>query len=189
MAEGLAGRVLVATPQMGDPRFARTVVYLVAHTQQYAMGLVINKPLEEITLAGFLAHFQVEITAPEPSGYVMAGGPVERERGFVLHSDDYHEDEQTIAVANGIAMTASRDVLAALGAAHRRPRHALLALGYAGWDPGQLDDEIRDNAWLIGDGAPDLVFAADKAAIWTDAMARMGLGNGDWAVLGEGGHA
>jgi putative transcriptional regulator len=169
----LAGQLLVAMPQMPDQRFARSVIYLCAHSESDgAMGLVINKPLGALTLAELFA--QLDIT---PQGQVEArpvhfGGPVETGRGFVLHTADYRE-EATMHVDGNIAVTATLEILRAIGRGEG-PRRCLFTLGYAGWGPGQLDAEIQANGWLCVAADDGIVFDADHDGKWRRALAKLG---------------
>ena len=147
VASSLAGQLLVAMPQMGDPRFARSVIYLCAHSDDAgAMGLVINKVVGSLTMAELFGQLAIDPGSLDKTSPVHFGGPVEPGRGFVLHSGDYRE-EATMPVAGNISVTATLEILRAIGEG-RGPRHSLFALGYAGWAPGQLDAEIQANGWL-----------------------------------------
>ena len=161
----LAGQMLVAMPGIEDPRFERAVLYLCAHDAEQAMGLAVNRPVD----------LGVHPDAGALSDLVMLGGPVERERGFVLHTDDFVSPDSTVPVADGLALTVTRDVLDALGSRLRRPRHAILALGYSGWGPGQLEQELRDNVWLICEADETLLFGDDYENKWTRALAKIGI--------------
>lgn len=181
----LTGQLLIAMPQMADPRFARTVIYVCAHTADGAMGLVINREIDQITFPGLLK--QLEIEAPNASDQirVMFGGPVETGRGFVLHSSDYIQDS-TLLIGEDVGLTATMDILKDM-AEGAGPRRSLLALGYAGWGPGQLDDEIQANGWLHAPADSNLIFARDIDSKWDRALAKLGI---DSALLsGEAGHA
>lgn len=170
----LTGKFLVAMPGMGDPRFDKSVILICAHSEDGAMGLIVNKPVEEVTFAGLLDHLNIP-TAPEGREIaVHFGGPVERGRGFVLHSRDYRGGAATMKIEGGYGMTATLDVLEAL-ARGDGPHHALLALGYSGWGPGQLESEIARNDWLTSDADAALVFAKDDAAKWAGALRGMGI--------------
>jgi len=169
----LAGQLLIAMPGMRDPRFARTVVYMCAHSPEGAMGLVINRVLESLTFTDLLEQLGIESTAVQPSSAVHFGGPVETGRGFVLHSPDYRQDG-TLSVANNVSLTATVDILRAI-AAGEGPRRHLLALGYAGWGPGQLDGEIRANGWLHVAADEELVFDAALDSKWDRAIAKIGI--------------
>jgi putative transcriptional regulator len=173
--EFLIGRLLVAMPGIDDPRFERTVLYLCAHDEDAAMGLAVNRPVEGLTVFELLNRLGVRSEIQAPSDLVLLGGPLERERGFVLHTDDFNSPDSTLAVADGVALTATRDALDAMGSAYKRPRKSLLALGYAGWGPGQLEQELRDNVWLICDADEGLLFDEDHDHKWTRALAKLGI--------------
>jgi putative transcriptional regulator len=181
----LAGQLLVAMPQMADPRFARSVVYLCAHSADGAMGLVINRLIDSLTFDSLLEQIGVERTPAGGSMPIHFGGPVESSRGFVLHTTDYLQDS-SLVIENDIALTATVDVLKAI--AHGDgPRRRVLALGYAGWAPGQLDAEIQANGWLLVPADLDLVFDLDNDAKWQRAIAKLGI---DVSLLSsEAGHA
>jgi putative transcriptional regulator len=170
----LGGNLLIAMPGMGDPRFAQSVVLICAHSEEGSMGLIINKPAADLTFAGLLDQLNIPKAPDGRDIRVHFGGPVERGRGFVLHSPDYQMGEATLKVPGGFGMTATLDVLQAL-AQGQGPQQALLALGYAGWGPGQLEAEIARNDWLTGEGAADLVFSADDGGKWAAALARQGI--------------
>lgn len=181
----LAGQLLIAMPQMRDPRFARTVVYLCAHTAEGAMGIVINRLFDGLSFPELLEQLDIPTTPECDQIRVHFGGPVEGGRGFVLHSDDYLH-ETSMVVSQGVALTATVDVLKAM-AEGGGPRKRLLALGYAGWSAGQLDGEIRDNAWLNVPADETLLFGNDLDGKWGAAIHKMGI---DFAALsGEAGHA
>jgi len=169
----LEGMMLVAMPQMSDPRFARSVIYLCAHSAEGAMGLVINKLIDSITFPDLLRQLKIESEGETAHIRVHFGGPVETGRGFVLHSADYVQDS-TLVINEGIALTATVDVLRAI-AAGQGPRQSLLALGYAGWAPGQLDAEIQANGWLHVPADEHLIFDPDLDAKWEQAMATVGI--------------
>lgn len=181
----LTGQLLVAMPQMLDSRFARTVVYMCAHTEDGAMGLVVNKVMENIHFPDLLEQLDLTPAVPGRDIRVHFGGPVETGRGFVLHSADYLQDA-TMVIDDNIALTATTDILKDI-ADGDGPRNSLLALGYAGWGPGQLDAEIRANGWLSVDADDGLVFSRDPETIWQSALAKMGI---DVSMLsGDAGHA
>jgi putative transcriptional regulator len=184
--KSLMGQLLIAMPQMLDPRFARSVVYVCAHSEgEGAMGLVINKLLEALTMEELFTHLQLAPTPPDPRRPVHFGGPVEPGRGFVLHTSDYREDA-TLVVGDGFAVTATLEVLRAIGRGEG-PRRNLLALGYAGWAPGQLDAEMQANGWLSVPADSDLVFGEDLEGKWQRALAKLGV---DVTLLStEAGHA
>ncbi len=169
----LTGQLIVAMPGMGDPRFDKTVIYLCAHSEEGAMGLVINREMEELTFPDLLAQLDIEPTPSATPIRVQFGGPVESSRGFVLHSPDYLQDS-TLVVDNDVALTATVDILRAI-ADGAGPSCRLLALGYAGWGPGQLDSEIKDNGWLHVEADDDLVFDTDLGSKWERAMSKIGI--------------
>ena len=170
----LAGQLLVAMPQMGDPRFARSVIYLCTHNGEAgAMGLVINKVLGALTLAELFEQLQIASGASAKKRPVHFGGPVEPGRGFVLHTADYCE-EATLPVAGNIAVTATLEIMRAIGKG-RGPQRSLFALGYAGWAPGQLDAEIQANGWLSVAADESIVFDPDLDGKWQRAFAKLGV--------------
>ena len=169
----LVGHLLIAMPGMRDPRFAKTVVYLCAHSAEGAMGLVINRALESLTFDDLLEQVGIHDPKVESGIHVHFGGPVETGRGFVLHSPDYQHDG-TLVVARNVGLTATVDILRAI-AAGEGPRRHLLALGYAGWGPGQLDGEIRANGWLHVAADEGLVFDRNLDQKWERAMAKIGI--------------
>jgi len=172
MSGYLERQLLVAMPGMGDPRFARTVIYMCSHNAEGAMGLVINKPYPGLTFPNLLRQLSIETTV-ESNITVRLGGPVETGRGFVLHSTD-------------VCLTATLDILKAL-ATGDGPANAVLALGYAGWGAGQLENEIQANGWLHCPADPDLIFGPDVETKYERAMRKIGI---DPAMLSsEAGHA
>lgn len=184
-ANYLTGQLLIAMPAMGDPRFSKSVIYMCVHNEEGAMGLIVNKLADELSFAELLTQLDIESLGVAPQLPIHFGGPVETGRGFVLHSAEYNQ-EGTIEVAEGMALTATIDILQDI-AENRGPEKFLLALGYAGWGAGQLDGEIRQNAWLHVPDDPDLTFGADNDAKWELAIAKIGV---DLSLLsGEAGHA
>jgi putative transcriptional regulator len=180
----LTGQLLVAMPHMADPRFARSVVYLCAHSAEGAMGLVINRLIDSLSFESLLEQLGVEASAPADMR-VHFGGPVESSRGFVLHTTDYVQDS-TLLIDDEIALTATIDVLKAI-AAGEGPSRRVLALGYAGWAEGQLDAEIQANGWLLVPADLDLVFGNDNGTKWARSLAKIGV---DLTLLSsEAGHA
>ena len=181
----LAGQLLIAMPTMQDPRFDKTVIYMCAHTEEGAMGLVVNRLFESLTFPELLQQIGIEAEPVQSEIRVHAGGPVESGRGFVLHSADYVHDG-TMVVDGDIALTASVDILKAI-AVGEGPRRSLLALGYSGWGPGQLESEIQANGWLHVPPDDELVFADELGETWQNAIAKIGV---DASMLsGEAGHA
>jgi putative transcriptional regulator len=184
--KSLTGQLLIAMPQMMDRRFARSVVYVCAHSEdEGAMGLVVNKLFESPTMDELFTHLQLDRSAIGRSRPVHFGGPVEPGRGFVLHTTDYRE-EATLVVEDGIAVTATLDILRAIGKG-AGPQRSLLALGYAGWAPGQLETEIQDNGWLHCPADPDLIFGRDIEDKYTRALHKIGIDPGMLST--EAGHA
>jgi putative transcriptional regulator len=171
----LAGKLLIAMPGMGDPRFQRSVILVCAHSDQGTMGLIVNKTMSELSFAGLLEQLGIPRSRKGRDIRVHFGGPVERGRGFVLHSPDYRaEGGGTMDIPGDFAMTATQDILAAL-ARGRGPGAVLLALGYSGWGPGQLEAELRRNDWLTADPAHDLVFGDEDGPKWAGALRHMGI--------------
>lgn len=166
----LAGQLLVARPELRDPRFSRTVVYIVHHDAGGAMGLILNRPIGEASLSELLKRAGVEGTGVNGELRVHFGGPVEPGRGFILHTADYNI-EGTQVVKDGIAMTARPEILRAMGTG-TGPRKSLFALGYAGWAPGQIEGEIKTGSWEIVPADRALVFDEDYETKWERAMAR-----------------
>ncbi|TVR10604.1 MAG: YqgE/AlgH family protein [Salinarimonadaceae bacterium] len=177
----LSGHLLIAMPGMDDERFARSVVFVCAHSVDGAMGLVINKPAPDLSLPDLLVQLEIvsddeAIRLPPQIDRmpVLMGGPVDSSRGFVLHSADYAIDESTLQVDGDICLTATVDILRAI-ASGGGPREAVLALGYAGWSPGQLEGEIRRNGWLNCPADPGLIFGASAEDKYDRAMRLMGV--------------
>jgi putative transcriptional regulator len=166
----LAGQLLIASPEMGDPRFARTVILMVTHDRNGAFGLVINRPIGERPIAQVFEALSADATGIEGSIRVFAGGPVETRQGFVLHSGEYRRPE-TYVVNEQYAMTASLDALRDI-AAKKGPKKAIVAFGYSGWSPGQLENELKMNGWLVAPADERLVFDDDREQVWDKAMAR-----------------
>jgi putative transcriptional regulator len=183
--DSLTGQLLIAMPNMGDPRFARTVIYLCAHSTDGAMGLVVNRLLEGLSFAELLE--QLSIPRPRVRGGVRlhTGGPVEGSRGFVLHTTDYVQPS-SLVVDGDLALTATVDILRAI-AERRGPRQALLALGYAGWGPGQLEAEIQANGWLNAPADEALVFGAEVDTAWERSLGKLGVTPS--LLSGSAGHA
>ncbi len=189
----LDGQFLVAMPGMLDERFARSVIYLCAHSEEGAMGIVVNQAVPQISFSDLLVQLDIipegpEIRLPRAASrmIVQRGGPVETGRGFVLHSADYFADNSTLPIDENICLTATLDVLKAI-ASGSGPESAMLALGYAGWGAGQLEEEIQANGWLSLKGDAELIFDTDLDGKYTRALAMMGV---DPAMLsGEAGHA
>jgi putative transcriptional regulator len=174
LADPPPGELLIASASIQDPRFYHSVVLLVRHDSTGAFGIVINNPLGARPLAALLAdgadNTDDKDNAVEGAIPVFLGGPVEPQRGFVIHSTDYRRPE-TLAVGDRLAVTATREVLRDIGH-HRGPAKSLFALGYAGWGAGQLDAEIARRDWFTAPAEPDLVFDAERGTVWEKALAR-----------------
>jgi len=186
MSDGyLEGQLLIAMPNMGDPRFERTVVFICAHSEEGAMGLILNKIADEITFNDLLEQLEVDRPAPQEEIRIHAGGPVDTGRGFVLHSRDYLQ-ATTMTVGDKYGLTATIDILKSI-ADGDGPNHSLLALGYAGWGAGQLDSEIQANGWLTVDPDAEIVFDEEIDTKWDRAVKKLGV---DPSFLtSEAGHA
>ena len=169
----LEGQLLIAMPAMTDPRFERTVIYVCAHNAEGAMGLVINKLFDKIGFNELLSQLEITPADPTPDMTIHFGGPVESQRGFVLHTAEY-VGNGTVVVDDQVALTASLDILKEL-ANGSGPKSTLLALGYAGWGPGQLEDEFGDNAWLHAPFDASLVFEGDIDTKWQRALHSIGV--------------
>lgn len=167
----LTGQILIAMPKMSDPRFSQSVIFLCAHTPEGAMGLILNRPLKRPKFADLLKQLGVEPNPPSREIRLCAGGPVDDNRGFVLHSKDW-QTEGSLDVDGTHMLTASLDILKAV-AQGGGPTQCLMALGYAGWGPGQLDDEIMQNAWLNAQADDLLLFDAEHDSKWQRAMAKL----------------
>ncbi len=170
----LTGKLLIAMPGMGDPQFERSVIFMCAHSSQGAMGLIVNKPAPDISFRGLLDQLGIAAGPGAADIRVRFGGPVEHGRGFVLHSGDYRGNSSTLLVDDRFGMTATLDILEDI-ARGRGPSASMLALGYSGWGPGQLEGEILRNGWLTGEAAPDLVFSDRDASKWEQALRAIGV--------------
>src|SRR5437899_12556054 len=189
----LDGQLLIAMPVMGDPRFERSVIYLCAHSPEGAMGIMVNRPVGSIEFPELLVQLNIidkdeQIKLPETAETmkVLRGGPVDTGRGFVLHSSDFYIENATLRIDDGICLTATVDILKAI-ADGSGPKHAILALGYAGWRAGQLEAEIQDNGWLHCDADPDLVFGRGAEEKYIRALRKIGVDPGK--LSNEAGHA
>lgn len=170
----LDGKLLIAMPGMGDPRFEKCVIYMCAHSEDGALGLIVNKPTPELQFSTLLQQLDIDVGSPQRDIRVHFGGPVEHGRGFVLHSGDYQANASTLQVDDAFGMTATLDVLEDI-ARGSGPASALLALGYSGWGPGQLEDEILQNGWLTCDADPGLVFNGNDEGKWEAALKTLGV--------------
>lgn len=172
----LTGKMLIAMPGMRDPRFEHSVILVCAHSDDGAMGLVVNRPLPEIGFTDLLAQLGIDTGAATLDIPVRFGGPVEPGRGFVLHRIPAGSDldETRMRIDGDLAMSTTRDILEDYAHGHG-PQPAMLALGYAGWGPGQLDSEILDNGWLTSDRLDELIFGADNPGKWRAALKGLGI--------------
>ena len=189
----LDGQMLIAMPTMRDERFARTLIYVCAHSSEGAMGIVVNHPAPNIRFSDLLVKLDVIpaadlIQLPTRAGTVkvLKGGPVETGRGFVLHSSDFFIENSTLPIDEGICLTATLDILKAI-ARGEGPLSAVLALGYAGWAPGQLETEIQENGWLHCAADTELIFGTDIDAKYEKALHKIGIHLG--MLSSEAGHA
>jgi len=179
------GMMLIAMPAMADSRFAKSVVYICSHSEEGAMGIVVNQAIDQLRLPAVLEQLGIEGRGHPDDQPVHVGGPVESNRGFVLHSAEYRLDS-TLVIDEAFALTATVEILRAI-AEGNGPNRLVLALGYAGWAPGQLDAEIRDNGWLLAPGDADIVFDPDDDNKWNRALAKLKV---DPILLsGAAGHA
>lgn len=173
----LTGKLLIALPSMGDPRFHRAVIFVCAHDAEGAMGLVINHSMPEVDFSDLIGQLKLEsdikVNFDAMHLPVMCGGPVESARGFLLHTGDFNRDD-TMKIDQSYGVTGTIDALkdVALG---KGPEGMLFILGYAGWDAGQLEEEIQENAWLVVDPDPELIFNGDPDDKWTQAIGKLGI--------------
>jgi len=185
--------MLIAMPSMSDERFARSLIYVCAHSSEGAMGIVVNQPVQNIRFPDLLVQLEVipaseriELPGRAEGVTVLKGGPVETGRGFVLHSADFFIENSTLPIDEGVCLTATLDILKAI--AHGKgPASAVLALGYAGWAPGQLEEEIQQNGWLHCAADPELIFGSNADAKYERALRKIGIDPG--MLSSESGHA
>jgi putative transcriptional regulator len=189
----LDGQMLIAMPAMGDERFSRAVIYVCAHSSEGAMGIIVNQPAPNINFPDLLVQLEVvpeneliQLSSTAGGVKVLKGGPVETGRGFVLHSADFFIENSTLPIDNGICLTATLDILKAI-ATGEGPQSAVLALGYAGWAPGQLENEITENGWLNCEADKELIFGSDVEGKYEKAMRKLGVELGK--LSSEAGHA
>jgi putative transcriptional regulator len=189
----LDGQMLIAMPSMRDERFMRSLIYVCAHSSEGAMGIVVNQPAPNIRFSELLVQLEVIpaaelIQLPPRAGVikVLKGGPVETGRGFVLHSADFFIENSTLPIDDGICLTATLDILKAI-ARGKGPQSAVLALGYAGWAPGQLESEIQENGWLHCPADPELIFGPDIDGKYGKALRKIGIDPGK--LSSQAGHA
>src|SRR5690606_23388081 len=183
----LAGRLLVAMPGIGDPRFEHAVILICAHGPDHDTGLQLDRPSPGADLKS--VRSKLETPTPEAAAQRQAqvGGPVERERGFVLHSDDWMTEDSSLAFGEGLAITGTREALAAMVDPAAGPRRSVLLLGYAGWGEGQLEEELGENVWLTAEADADLIFDPDYDSKWARALATLGVDPG--LLSGQAGRA
>ena len=185
--QSLAGKLLVAMPGIGDPRFEHAVILICAHRADHAMGLRLDRPAPGVDLRTVLEKLEMPDADRAPDQPVLVGGPVDRERGFVLHTDDWTAPDASMPAGEGLAITATREALAAMTDTETRPGRSVLVLGYAGWGEGQLEDELTENVWLTAEPTLELLFDEDHATKWSRALAGIGV---DAAMLSaQGGRA
>jgi putative transcriptional regulator len=189
----LDGQMLIAMPSMGDERFTRSVIYVCAHSTEGAMGIIVNQPAANIKFLDLLVQLEVipaveriELPTRAEDVKVLKGGPVETGRGFVLHSADFFIENSTLPIDEGICLTATLDILKAI-ARGNGPASAILALGYAGWAPGQLEHEIQENGWLHCAADSELIFGADTDGKYEKALRKIGIDLG--MLSNQAGHA
>lgn len=180
----LEGKLLLAMPAMGDPRFVKSVIYMCSHTEEGAMGIAVNRPIENLNFSQLLEQLNIG-GEPKIELPIHAGGPVETGRGFVLHSADYSQDS-TLFISDTVGLSATVEILKEL-ARGKGPRNRLLALGYAGWGPGQLEQELARNSWLTVDPSDELIFAAPPEEKWPRALSQIGIDAS--RLSAEAGHA
>lgn len=176
----LSGKLFLAMPGMGDPRFHKAVILVCAHDRNGAMGLVINHMLPGIDLENLLKQLNIPLpeggSSPVSGVAVMSGGPVENVRGFIVHTPEFHQQD-TVRINDQISVTGTVDALRAV-ASGEGPQQMIFVLGYAGWGPGQLDQELQDNAWLVFDAAPEIIFETEPDQKWDEVIRRMGIDPG-----------
>jgi putative transcriptional regulator len=170
----LEGKLLIALPGMSDPRFAKSVIFMCAHSADGAMGIVINRPIEGLGFREMARRLELDVTAITPDFPVLSGGPVETGRGFVLHSGDYKNDQSTLVISDNASLTATLDILRAMVEGHG-PQYAMFALGYSGWGAGQIENEIRMNGWLHCDADQAILFDATIDDKWNAALRKLGI--------------
>lgn len=179
----LVGKCLISMPDMPDPRFQSSVIFVCAHSPEGAMGIIVNKPVHDVELSDLMDQLSIPKGPADPNLPVYFGGPVEHGRGFVLHSSEYRSDLSTMDAGASFAMTATIDILEDISA-QNGPEHVLIALGYAGWGPGQLEQEIVANGWLVAEVGPEIIFDLPDSKKWSAALGVLGI---DPAILSSSG--
>ena len=174
----LTGRLLIATPDMGDPRFHSAVIYICSHDSSGAMGIIINKQMVKeggaLSLSDMLENIGIKGEVRVADTPVLEGGPVDIDRGFVLHSADYFKTETSLKLSNTLSLTSTKDILEAL-VKDEAPEKAMLAVGYSGWGAGQVEREVQDNAWIVVDADEAIIFDTDLDGKWSKALASLGI--------------
>ncbi|WP_290741295.1 YqgE/AlgH family protein [Amaricoccus sp.] len=182
----LDGQVLIAMPGMGDLRFSHAVIFVCAHSSEGAMGLIVNKPAPDLRFQDLLKQLKIPVGEGVQDAQVHFGGPVEHGRGFVLHTSDYAVAGSSLRINDDFAMTATVDILQDM-ARGAGPAHTILALGYSGWGPGQLEGELQANGWLTAPADVELVFGLRDGEKWEAALRRLSID--PWLLSSEGGRA
>jgi len=174
----LTGRLLIATPQMGDPRFKDAVIYVCSHDRSGAMGIIINKQVIKsggaLQLSDMLSNIGIEGDVKVADTPVLQGGPVDIDRGFVLHTSDYFKTDTSLKLSDTLNLTSTKDILEAL-VNDEAPEKAMLAVGYSGWGAGQIEEELQHNAWIVADADETLIFDTDLDGKWAKALASLGI--------------
>jgi len=187
MEHSLLGKLIISTPHIGDTRFQQSVIFICAHDEHGAMGLTLNKPLTDLDLGDLLKDLKIDSTCEEKIRMpVYMGGPLEPERGFLLHSKKHNRSDST-EIGKQFGISGSLDALKSVTAQDQLPADMMFALGYAGWDAGQLENEIKEHAWLVVDADLDLVFENDRDTLWSLSMTRLGVNPN--ALTGQVGQA
>ncbi|KAF0117173.1 MAG: hypothetical protein FD163_1730 [Hyphomonadaceae bacterium] len=174
MSDFFTGRILIAAPNMEDPRFKHAIILVCDHDEEHALGIVINRIIPNLTLPHFFEQIGIENAQFAPKQPILEGGPCQQERGFVVHSDEWNESS-TISIGFGLALTVTKEIFSAV-VDGKTPCKMIVALGYAGWGPGQLESEIVQNAWIVGDASSELIFnTTDISAKWQQSLQAMGI--------------
>ncbi|HEY2034320.1 MAG TPA: YqgE/AlgH family protein [Rhizomicrobium sp.] len=173
-ANFLEGKLLIALPGMSDPRFEKSVIFMCAHSAEGAMGLIVNKPIEGLGFQELVKNLNIQVKSNAPDSPILFGGPVDTGRGFVLHSSEYKSGEGTLPVTSEISLTATLDILRAIAEGHG-PEQSAFTLGYAGWGPGQIENEIRLNGWIHCDADSKIIFDTDMDGKWSAALRKLGI--------------
>ena len=193
LEDNLEGKLLISMPSIAEACFARSVVYICAHSKDGAIGLIVNQAAKSIDFSGLLEQLEIDELDKDTTGdtaslshTVHFGGPVETSRGFVLHTPDYFQASSTVQMNDDFSLTSTPDVLKALMEGSG-PENCIVALGYAGWSPGQLENEIRQNGWLYCDASPSIVFGHELEDKYDEALRTLGITSSQ--LIAEAGHA